>query len=213
VRLIKSNVCISTLCFCGVAILAFELRLTNLYSFLVFYNVDTYNYYISPFYSPPPNIILKSLISSPNLPVPQTPKTPEDIKTKMSFTLVIWTEEWAKKMIAVGLMPSTTGKPGGKIVGQVMSDYPIENGVFLKALDKMPDRLKLPFISTEAEARYMVMISGDSSPTATADPSPPKKNKVKYTCPSCQTNVWGKTDLNLICGDCGDCGVGFTIEQ
>jgi len=107
-------------------------------------------------------------------------------------------------MIAVGLMPSTTGKPGGKIVGQGMSDYPIENGVFLKALDKMPDRLKFPFISTEAEARYMVMISGGSSPAATAAPTPPKKNKVKYTCPSCQTNVWGKADLNLICGDCGE---------
>jgi len=113
-------------------------------------------------------------------------------------------KEWANKMIAVGLMPSTTGKPGGKIIGQGMSDYPIEDGVFLKALDKMPDRLKFPFISTEAEARYMVMISGDSSPAATATPAPPKKNKVKYTCPSCQTNVWGKADLNLICGDCGE---------
>jgi len=86
-------------------------------------------------------------------------------------------KEWANKMIAVGLMPSTTGKPGGKIVGQGMSDYPIENGVFLKALDKMPDRLKFPFISTEAEARYMVMISGGSSPAATAAPAHPRKTR------------------------------------
>jgi len=78
-----------------------------------------------------------------------------------------------------------------------MSDYPIENGVFLKALDKMPDRLKFPFISTEAEARYMVMISGGSSQAATAAPAPPKKNKIKYTCPSCQTNVWGKADFEF----------------
>jgi len=107
-------------------------------------------------------------------------------------------------MIAVGLMPSTTGKPGGKIAGQGMRDYPIENGVFLKALDKVPDRLEFPFISTEAEAKYMVMISdGSGSPAGTqAVPAPTKKNKVKYTCPTCQTNVWGKADLNLICGDC-----------
>jgi len=79
-----------------------------------------------------------------------------------------------------------------------MSDYPFENGVFLKALDKKPDRF--PLISTETAARYMVMISGDSSTAAKAAPDPPKKNKVKYTCPSCQTTVWGKADLNLICG-------------
>jgi len=86
-------------------------------------------------------------------------------------------------------------------MGQGMSDYPIEDGVFLKALDKMPDRLTFPFISTEAIARYMVMISDGSSPAATAAPAPPKKNKVKYTCPACQTKIWGKADLNLIYGD------------
>jgi len=87
-------------------------------------------------------------------------------KNKMSFTLVTWNAEWAKKMIVVGLIPSTTCNPRGQIVG------PIENGVFLQALDKMPDRLKFPFISTEAEARYMVMISVGSSPAATAAPWP-----------------------------------------
>lgn len=112
-------------------------------------------------------------------------------------------KEWANKMITVGLMPSTTGEPGGKIVGQSMSDYPIEDGVFLKALDKMPEKLKFPFISTEAEKKYLQMTSGMTSPTAIAQPpSSPKKNKVKYTCPNCQTNVWGKPELNIICGDC-----------
>jgi len=111
-------------------------------------------------------------------------------------------KEWAHKMIAVGLMPSTTGKPGGNIVGQSMGDYPIEGGVFLLALNLMPDKLKFPFISTEAEAKYMVLISGDAGSAAETQPAPtpPKKNKLKYTCPQCQTNVWGKADLNLICG-------------
>ncbi len=39
-------------------------------------------------------------------------------------------KEWARKMIEVGLMPSTTGEPGGAITGQTMSDYPIEGGPF-----------------------------------------------------------------------------------
>lgn len=42
-------------------------------------------------------------------------------------------KEWAYKMIAVGLQPSTTGAPGGDTVGQHMSDYPIEKGPFMVA--------------------------------------------------------------------------------
>ena len=34
-----------------------------------------------------------------------------------------YNKEFAEKMMSVGLMPSTTGKPGGKTVGQKMSDY------------------------------------------------------------------------------------------
>lgn len=41
--------------------------------------------------------------------------------------------EWAYKMIDIGLQPTSTGEPGGSIVGQSMSDYPIKGGAFLKA--------------------------------------------------------------------------------
>jgi len=70
-------------------------------------------------------------------------------------------KEWAHKMIAVGLMPSTTGKPGGDITGQGMSDYPIEDGVFLEALDNMSENLKFPFISIESEIKYGSVDEGD----------------------------------------------------
>ena len=39
-------------------------------------------------------------------------------------------KEWADKMESIGLMPSSTGQPGGKRTGQKMSDYPIKNGAF-----------------------------------------------------------------------------------
>ena len=39
-------------------------------------------------------------------------------------------KEWADKMESIGLMPSSTGLPGGKRTGQAMSDYPIKNGAF-----------------------------------------------------------------------------------
>lgn len=38
-------------------------------------------------------------------------------------------------------------------------------------------------------------------------PLPPRRlvnqSKLKYTCQSCNINIWGKPRLNIICGDCG----------
>lgn len=39
--------------------------------------------------------------------------------------------EWAKMMESIGLMPSSTGKKGGKKTGEKMADYPILGGRFL----------------------------------------------------------------------------------
>lgn len=38
--------------------------------------------------------------------------------------------QWADKMESIGLMPSSTGQPGGKRVGQKMADYVIPGGRF-----------------------------------------------------------------------------------
>jgi len=40
-------------------------------------------------------------------------------------------KEWAKMMHAVGLMPSNTGKPGGKQTGQTVSHYIVTGGPFV----------------------------------------------------------------------------------
>ena len=42
-------------------------------------------------------------------------------------------KHWSKKMEEIGLMPSNTGRPGGKKTGQNMSDYPITGGLFIEA--------------------------------------------------------------------------------
>ena len=123
-------------------------------------------------------------------------------------------KEFAEKMISVGLMPSTTGKPGGKTVGQSMSDYPIEGGPFLAALHAMPEPFKMPFISIEGDkiVRMMNVLQGMESVisgTPSAGVPTPKKNKVKYSCETCKSNVWGKPDLKIICGECN----GKYVEQ
>jgi predicted SprT family Zn-dependent metalloprotease len=56
--------------------------------------------------------------------------------------------EWSDKMISIGLMPSSTGKPGGKLVGQNMSDYPAPKGRFINECINLLNEKKfnLPWI-------------------------------------------------------------------
>lgn len=46
-------------------------------------------------------------------------------------------KEWADKMESIGLMPSSTGQPGGARTGEKMADYAIEGGLFMQATDKL----------------------------------------------------------------------------
>ncbi|MEM6359656.1 MAG: SprT-like domain-containing protein [Bacteroidota bacterium] len=122
-------------------------------------------------------------------------------------------KEWASQMLWVGLIPSHTGKIGGRMTGQNMSDYPEEGGKFLKALKEMPDIYKLPFTSVEGDFRKSrstltgglagipMLNIGGGSPMGSETPPKPKTSKNKYSCP-CGNNVWGKLELNIICGDC-----------
>jgi hypothetical protein len=92
--------------------------------------------------------------------------------------------------VAIGLMPSNTGEPGGKRTGQQMTHYVIEGGPFDLAFRTMPPAFLLPWSSGRA-------------PDPTGKPKA-KKDKVKYTCPVCAANVWGKPDLVIVCGECGE---------
>src|SRR5438045_2690403 len=46
-------------------------------------------------------------------------------------------KEWATKMIALGLMPSSTGMPGGRITGTKMSHYILEDGLFCQVFAEL----------------------------------------------------------------------------
>lgn len=117
-------------------------------------------------------------------------------------------KEWADKMEAVGLTPSSTGKPGGKRVGQSMSDYATKGGVFLAALDDLiaegfaltwHDRM----LELLAEQTGQTGQGGtDSESEEQAEPKPKRKGRIKYSCGDCGLNAWAKPDIRLICGDC-----------
>lgn len=109
--------------------------------------------------------------------------------------------EWARKMIEVGLMPSSTGKVGGKQTGQGMTHYIIEEGAYEQAFEAMPPELALPFISREADEMKLHTTEGNAGKKSS---SVEKKNsKTKYSC-SCGNNVWGKPHLHIRCDDCGE---------
>lgn len=74
-------------------------------------------------------------------------------------------KEWALKMIRVGLMPSSTGEPGGEITGQHMGDYIIEGGEFLKAFKQLEQdqAFQLTWVDRKALPRLYnpVIVSSD----------------------------------------------------
>lgn len=102
--------------------------------------------------------------------------------------------EWAEKMESVGLIPSDTGEPGGKKVGQSVTHYIAPHGPFQKAFDQMPKKISLPWRSGTD--------TGDDEQKKAKKKKAKARNKVKYTCPGCATNVWGKPGLLIVCGEC-----------
>jgi hypothetical protein len=133
--------------------------------------------------------------------------------------------EWANKMESIGLIPSSTGEPGGKKCGQRMADYVEKGGKFSSAYDAMPKEYLLPWYDAHVvqRIRQQVRNSGEASgeykeengqkwteKPILADAPPLNeirersvKNKSKYSCP-CGYNVWGKPGILIICGTCGN---------
>lgn len=96
-------------------------------------------------------------------------------------------KEWAAKMKEIGLQPSTTGEPGGKETGQNCSHYIMERGPFAIAAASF---LEKGFI-----------LWGDLK-LDTAKAKKKAASKTKYTCPSCEVNVWAKPETHVFCGAC-----------
>lgn len=96
-------------------------------------------------------------------------------------------KEWANKMELVGLIPSSTGKEGGKKTGQAMTHYIDPAGRFIKAYNLLKDKNIYKPVSGW----------GGLIKKPTAD-----RSKTKYICSSCNATVWGKPDLSIQCVSC-----------
>lgn len=127
-------------------------------------------------------------------------------------------KEWAQRMEAIGLMPSNTGQPGGRKVGEQMTHYIIDGGPFARACAQL---LTLPFTlswcdrfppycptATPTEASGQEDATGPALATPTwgalVTPPPPapvnRSNRLKYRCHRCGAQAWAKPGLRLLCG-------------
>lgn len=138
-------------------------------------------------------------------------------------------EEWASKMESIGLMPSSTGRPGGRRTGDRIADYAIEGGLFLKACEELIteefriswyDRFPTPrqvLAGSQTFSQTLATHVGGGVPLAETNatsssvvmpasgvvmPQPKTgSTRSKYTC-KCNFNVWGKPGLSIYCGVC-----------
>ncbi len=92
--------------------------------------------------------------------------------------------EWAEKMLAIGLQPVSLHHPG-VMTGQNITDRVIPKGKFDLLINDSSFNIK-----------YFV------KETIKEKGTKEKKQKTKYTCPSCQCHLWGKPNLHIECGDC-----------
>lgn len=109
--------------------------------------------------------------------------------------------EWADMAEAVGLRPSSTGRPGGNRVGQRMDHYIEPGGRFEAAAERL--------LATGWDFRWEARATGSSGPGSNETGSgeeekikPPTSSKLTYFCPSCGLRAWAKPNTNLMCGDC-----------
>lgn len=144
--------------------------------------------------------------------------------------------EWAKKMLAIGLIPSSTGVPGGEQIGQKMSDYPAEDGPFMLAAGSLAEgAFNLNWIDRGFEIEPVFERSVPENCRALSNralnilntpvtayfknlqaiPATKRidKRKVKYMCSSCGTKVWGKPGLAIRCDDCDQIFLGASHQE
>lgn len=98
--------------------------------------------------------------------------------------------QWGSKMEALGLMPSTTGEPGGARRGRRVTHYVIDGGAFEAAFKKMPKKLWLAFEPHALEP-------GPQERSARND------GKIAWACP-CGDRLWGKGTLCVRCEKCNE---------
>jgi hypothetical protein len=97
--------------------------------------------------------------------------------------------EWAARMYSIGLMPSATGRPGGKPTGETVSHYILEGRPF-------------QVVCGTFLTRYRLVWESAVTPVHDEGSEGTKQTRAKFTCPNCVLNAWAKPDALICCYQC-----------
>ncbi len=97
-------------------------------------------------------------------------------------------KRWAARMKEIGLYPSSTGEVGGSETGSRVSHYIVAGGPFDRAVDAL------------LATGFSFAWGSVAAPAASAKSG----KRAKYVCGECGAAVWGKEDMNIVCGDCDE---------
>jgi len=103
--------------------------------------------------------------------------------------------EWAAKMHSIGLMPSTTGEPGGAVTGECVTHYILDGGPFQVACRSFLERYRLVCESAVGRDSGSGLAGAEMTKTQT---------RTKFTCPNCGLNAWAKPDALIDCHRCSE---------
>ena len=107
--------------------------------------------------------------------------------------------QWAGEMLRIGLRPSNTGKPGGRMTGQQMMEYVIPGGRFEVAAAKLIQILPgITWFDVNATALLPDGLEGVILPT------PRRRRRITFQCPTpgCGTAAVSQPATKLLCGHC-----------
>jgi hypothetical protein len=108
-------------------------------------------------------------------------------------------KEWAGEMLRIGLHPSHTGEPGGRMTGQTMSHFVMPGGLFQTAAQKLSAMLPSLtwFDADAAQPLPKGLVGSGLMPLASRS-----GRRTIYQCPTCKDRAQGKSTLFIICGNC-----------
>jgi predicted SprT family Zn-dependent metalloprotease len=127
--------------------------------------------------------------------------------------------ELAMIMESIGLILSSTGRPGGKSTGDSMSDYVQPGGQFEKSCKRLLTRkFQISWLDRFPVTRELLAHTLHQQPGETGialteeevsdldikfeESKVKKKGMLCYTCPLCTIKVWGKPKLTVACMKC-----------
>lgn len=129
-------------------------------------------------------------------------------------------KKWAEEMKNIGLIPSTTGKPGGQETGYAVSHYIQKNGNFEIFTNKLlnqgfqfnwkestikyeiieKNQITNEFLQNIQENKRIIEINDNEVAIIEKEIKTKSGKRIKYSC-GC-SNIWGKNGLQIKCNLC-----------